>query len=178
MSFHFKRGPRDWLVSNVILTEAENEIYKAIAPSREFDVPYVAGYSKDGKTFYIDRELPRGFEHDGDFFVVDTPLMMHEVVEKSIMEEEAGIPYQLAHQIALRAERACVEAAGIPWVTYNRWFMQWIDRIGGRTRYDDCPPDLDLEPYRDEDDRKTLTRMFADGKPLWNGVMRPRTTGR
>lgn len=173
MSFHFRPGPGDWLLSNKILDEADDEMLDNVKPSREFDVPYVAGYSKDGKRFYIDRNLPKGFDYEGRFFLVDTPLMMHEVVEKSLLEAEAGIEYQLAHQVALRAEKACVDAARVPWAYYNNWFMKLIKSIGGRASYPDCPPDLDLQPYTDERDKATLKKMFADGKPLWDGKLPP-----
>jgi hypothetical protein len=29
--------------------------------SHDYDVPYIAGYSEDGKTVFIDRHLPRSF---------------------------------------------------------------------------------------------------------------------
>ena len=29
--------------------------------SRDYDIPYIAGYSLDGHTVYIDRHLPRSF---------------------------------------------------------------------------------------------------------------------
>lgn len=170
MSFHFRPRPGDWLLSNAILKQAEDEIYQNAKPSRDFDVPYVAGYSKDGKSFYIDRMLAKGFEHDGVFFLIDIPIILHEVIEKSLMVEEHGIIYELAHQIALRGERAAVEAAGMPWAVYNAFCMQQIKLIGGRKEYPDCPPDLDLTPYFDEKDWATLKKMSAGGKPLWDGV--------
>ncbi|HQU16559.1 MAG: hypothetical protein B7Z66_06555 [Chromatiales bacterium 21-64-14] len=169
MSFRFRPKDNDWLMSDKILDEADREILANVKPSSKFDVPYVAGYSRDGKKFYIDHKLPKGFEHGGRAFVVATTLILHEVVEKAIEDEEAGIPYQLAHQIALRAERAAVEAAKMPWEIYNRWFDKQVSEIGSRDTYDNCPPDLDLQPYLDEHDWATLKKMYHNGKPLWDG---------
>ncbi len=170
MSVAFHRGPRDWLMSNKILLDADSSILKDVKVSRDFDVPYVAGYSKDGKRFYIDHKLPKGFEHAHGFFVVDTTLILHEAVEKGLESEIPSLPYQLAHQIALRAEEAAVLAAKVTWAQYNSWFMGQIKLIGDRKVYDSCPPDLDLKPYLDEEDWATLRKMSAGGKPLWNSV--------
>ncbi|HQU07898.1 MAG: hypothetical protein B7X04_02840 [Parcubacteria group bacterium 21-54-25] len=169
MSFRFRPNPSDWLLSDKILNEADREIVANAKVHSEFDVPYVAGYSVDGERFYIDRNLPKSFQHEGRPFVVRTTLILHEVVEKALEKEAAGIPYQLAHQIALRAERAAAEAANISWDVYNNWFDTQIKEIGSRDRYDNCPPDLDLQPYLDERDWSTLEKMYANGKPLWNG---------
>ena len=32
---------------------------------RKHDIPYLAGYSQDGKTIYIDRHMPRSFKYRG-----------------------------------------------------------------------------------------------------------------
>lgn len=172
MSIAFHRGPKDWLMSPTILIEAGKAIMSDVRVVRDYDVPYVAGYDRRGKIIYIDHTLPRGFEDpratDG-FFDVTIPLVMHEVIEAGLEEEIKSLPYQPSHQIALHGEKALVEADGIDWTTYNAWFAQWIKRIGSRPRYDHCPPLLDLEPYLDEEDWPMLRKMFADGKPLWNG---------
>ena len=33
--------------------------------NHKYDVPYVAGYSADGRTIYIDRDLTKTFAYDG-----------------------------------------------------------------------------------------------------------------
>lgn len=169
MGFHFRPRPGDWLLNNAILEQAEREIYRNVRPSRAFDIPYVAGYSKDGKHFYIDRQMPKGFEYRGSFFATDLPIILHEVIEKSLMVEEHGIIYELAHQIALRGEEAAVKGAGVPWPVYNSFCMRQIKKIGSRPRYAECPKDLDLTPYIDEKDWSTLAKMSANGVALWNG---------
>jgi len=173
MSFHFRPRPGDWLLSNAILRQSEREIFRNAKPIREYDVPYVAGYSKDGKSFYIDQEMPKGFDDDGTWFDTDLPITLHEVIEKSLMEEEHGIIYELAHQIALRGEEAAVKASGMKWSAYNSFCMKQIKLIGDRPDYPDCPPDLDLTPYTDEKDWATLRKMYAGGKLLWDGKQTP-----
>lgn len=169
MSVAFHRSPRDWLMSDKILDEATAAILRDTKIVWTFDVPYVAGYSKDGKTFYIDRKLPPGFEHPGGLFRIENTLILHEAIEKGLEDEIPSLPYQLAHQVALRGEEAAVRAAKVSWVDYNTWFMKQIRSIGNRALYEDCPPDLDLKPYLDEEDWETLEKMFASGKPLWDG---------
>ena len=169
MSFYFKHSPKDWLLNPAIMREAGKAIVDDVKVYRDFDVPYVAGYSKKRDLFAIDHAFPRGFDHEGEFFDVTIPIILHEAFEDGVEKLITNVPYQLPHQCALHVEKAYVEACGVPWDVYNRWCMQQIKLIGGRKRYDHCPPWLDLEPYLDEEDWATLEKMFANGKPLWNG---------
>jgi hypothetical protein len=79
--------------------------------SREYDVPYIAGYSKDGHTVFIDRHLPHSFRWLTKTVRVDPFLLTHEIVEKALLDE-LRLHYLHAHQIATRAERDAVKAAG------------------------------------------------------------------
>ena len=45
---------------------------------RAHDVPYLAGYSLDGKTIYIDRHMPRAFRFGGRSIETDRFLILHE----------------------------------------------------------------------------------------------------
>ena len=49
--------------------------------SREFDIPYLAGYSRDGKTIYIDRHMPKWFTFQSRRINTDRFLILHEAVE-------------------------------------------------------------------------------------------------
>jgi len=84
--------------------------------------------------------------------------MLHEAVEKSLIDE-LRLRYELAHQIAERAEESAVAADGVPLDAYDRFMNEWIDVIGKRDIYARCPPDLDMSPYHDEDDEKTIKKM-------------------
>jgi hypothetical protein len=74
---------------------------------RKHDIPYLAGYSKDGKTIYIDRHMPSSFRYDGRDINTDRYLILHEEVEKTLIDR-LNLHYLHAHQIATRAEQAAV----------------------------------------------------------------------
>jgi hypothetical protein len=63
MAHKIKRHRRlvgnDTLVSGAMLTHAVDAILKRVKVRYDHDIPYLAGYSRDGKTIYIDRHVPR-----------------------------------------------------------------------------------------------------------------------
>jgi hypothetical protein len=79
---------------------------------------------------------------------------MHEIVEKASLDE-LRLHYLHAHQIAVRAERDAVKAAGVPWLVYQR-FMK--PREANRRRKD-CSA-----PYRDQKDFALLRRLVRKAK--------------
>ena len=105
------------------------------APGQEFDrdhdIPYLAGYSWDGKTVYIDRHMPPSFRYRGRDIDTDRFLILHEEVEKTLIDQ-LSLHYLHAHQIATRAEQAAVRAAGIEWRAYDRFHAEI--REGNRRR--------------------------------------------
>jgi hypothetical protein len=120
--------------------------------NREFDIPYIAGYSVDGHTVFIDRHLPLL-----KTVRVEPFLLTHEIVEKALLDE-LRLHYLHAHQIAVRAERDAVKAAGVSWWAYQR-FMKQHERQIEEEVIVKVPPTLDLTPYRDEKDFKLLERL-------------------
>ena len=125
--------------------------------SREYDVPYIAGYSVDGHTVFIDRHLPKSFRWLTKTVRVDPFLLTHEIVEKALLDE-LRLHYLHAHQIALRAESAAVKAAGVPWWIYQR-FMGKYEKPIEEEKLVRVPSSLDLTPYRDEKDFSLLRRL-------------------
>jgi hypothetical protein len=159
---HKKKGriPKDdTLVSGAMLRRAVNNILRHTKLDRTWDIPYLAGYSIDAKTIYIDRHLPKSFVTRGKRIYVDQYLILHESVEKALIDE-LGLVYQHSHQIALRAEEAAVRAAGVSWKEYDN-FMQKYIKVVGDERLKRIPPKLDIKPYHDEHDTKILTEMRA-----------------
>ncbi|WP_230474613.1 hypothetical protein [Dyella monticola] len=124
---------------------------------RKHDIPYLAGYSEDGKTIYIDRHLPTSFVFRGRTIEVDRFLILHEEVEKTLIDQ-LGLHYLHAHQIATRAEEAAIHAQRITWKAYDRFMQKYVKRIGDE-RLTKVPEDLDLKPYRDYHDYDLLHRM-------------------
>jgi hypothetical protein len=140
----------DTLLSNGELNHALGEIMKHVRLDRSWDIPYLAGYSLDGKTVYIDRHLPRTYRSHGRRVRVDPFLILHESVEKALVDR-LRLHYQHAHQIALRAERASVQAAGLSWHPYNQFMMRFV-KTAGHEKLTRVPDDLHLKPYWDERD--------------------------
>jgi hypothetical protein len=125
--------------------------------SHSYDIPYIAGYSVDGNTVFIDRHLPRTFRWLMKAVAVEPFLLTHEIVEKSLLDE-LRLHYLHAHQIAVRAERDAVRAAGVSWRSYQR-FMKQHERAIEEEHLIKVPSSLDLTPYRDEKDFSLLRRL-------------------
>lgn len=178
---HKKLHIPDWYVSSLMLDRALDAILRRVKKlDRTHDVPYLAGYSQDGQTIYIDRHLPPTMNYKGRKIGVDRYLIMHEEVEKTLIDQ-LGLHYLHAHQIATRAEEAAVRADGVLWRDYDRFMQKYVKTVGDE-HLKKVPADLDLKPYRDEHDfdliqrmRKALTkrglRMGEDAQALRQGVM-------
>jgi hypothetical protein len=158
----------EWQVSSFMMDRALEAVVRQISKlDRNHDIPYLAGYSKDGKTIYIDRDMPKSFSFRRRRIKTDRFLILHEAVEKTLMDH-LGLRYLHAHQIATRAEQAAVRAAGISWGAYDRFMRMYVKSIGDK-RLSNVPRDLDLKPYRDERDNALLRRIAA---ALEKGPMR------
>jgi hypothetical protein len=148
----------EWYVSDLMLERALDAIIRRLARlDREHDIPYLAGYSKDGTIIYIDRHMPTAFTHKGRTVETDRFLILHEEVEKTMIDR-LNLHYLHAHQIATRVEKEAVTACGISWTDYDD-FMQANVKYVGDKRLSKVPADLDLKPYRDEHDTELLERM-------------------
>lgn len=152
---------RHWteVVSDACLLDVVAALMKR-APhiDRTFDIPYIAGYSKDGQTVFIDRHMPKSLV-DGDRRIpTERFLATHEIVEKALLDQ-LKLHYLHAHQVALRTERAAVRgAAASPGTTTNAFTKRYEKTIGSE-RLTHLPSALDLTPYQDEDDFLLLKRM-------------------
>ena len=99
-------------IDDEVLSDAVRAIHRRIRViNRNYDVPYIAGYSVDGHTVFIDRNLPRTFRWLMRKVRVEPFLLTHEIVEKALLDE-LRLHYLHAHQLAVRAERDAVQAAG------------------------------------------------------------------
>ena len=163
---HKKLRMPEWFVSSLMLDRALDAIVRRVKKlDRAHDIPYLAGYSQDGKTIYIDRHMPKMMKVGGREVDTDRFLILHEEVEKTLIDQ-LNLHYLHAHQIATRAEEAAVRAAGILWRDYDRFMQKYVKRIGDEG-LKKVPVDLDLKPYRDEHDFDLLRRMadcVAQGK--------------
>ena len=123
------------------------------AIDRSYDIPYIAGYSEDGKTIYIDKDLPQFLLHKRKKIAVAPFLIIHEALEKALIDV-ANMKYQDAHAIATHVENASVAAAGIPINVYEDFYKPY--KKSEAEKIAAVPRDLDLTPYEDEKDTKTL----------------------
>ena len=156
---HKKLRLPEWYVSSLMMDRALDAICRRVKKlDRSHDIPYLAGYSLNGKTIYIDRHMPQFFNFRGRKIDTDRFLILHEEVEKTLIDR-LGLHYLHAHQVATRAEQAAVRAAGITWRDYDRFMQKYVKRIGDE-RLTKVPDDLDTKPYRDEHDDDLLKRML------------------
>lgn len=154
---HKKLRIPEWYVSSLMMDRAVDAILRRAKLDRRHDVPYLAGYSLDGKTIYIDRHLPRSFQFRGRRIEVDRYLILHEEIEKTLIDH-LNLHYLHAHQIATRAEQAAVRADKIQWRAYDGFMQKYVKQIGDE-KLEKLPRDLDLKPYRDEHDYDLVARM-------------------
>jgi hypothetical protein len=145
-------------IDGAVLADVVKAIRRRINKvSRDYDIPYIAGCSRDGHTVFIDRHLPRTFRWLMKTIRVEPFIVTHEIVEKALLDE-LRLHYLHAHQIALRAEHDAVTAAGISWWAYQR-FMKKHEKEISEERIKKVPATLDLRPYRDEKDFSILQRL-------------------
>jgi hypothetical protein len=149
----------EWYVSSFMMDRTLDEVVRRVKKlDRRHDIPYLAGYSKNGRTIYIDRHMPKSFVYRGRRINTDKFLILHEEVEKTLIDQ-LGLNYLHAHQIATRAEQAAVRAAGISWHAYDRFMQAYVKRVGDE-KLKKVPADLDLKPYRDEHDYALVRQML------------------
>src|SRR5438067_5794600 len=145
-------------IEDEVLLDAVRAIRRRVrVVNRDYDIPYLAGYSIDGHTVFIDRHLPRTFKWLLKTVRVEPFIVTHEIVEKALLDE-LRLHYLHAHQIAIRAEHDAVTAAGVPWWAYQR-FMKKHEKEISEEHTTKVPATLDLRPYRDEKDFPILQRL-------------------
>ncbi|MBZ9848040.1 hypothetical protein LB565_08580 [Mesorhizobium sp. CA14] len=144
-------------ISDLVLSDVVSALHRRLKVSHEFDIPYIAGYSRNAMTIYIDRHLPRTIRWRGKDVRLEPFLVCHEIVEKTLLDN-LRLHYLHAHQIASRIERDAVKAAGLTWRHYqgvNKGHEKAIDEEQLRG----VPGELDLTPYKDLKDYPLLRRL-------------------
>jgi hypothetical protein len=136
------------LVSQAICDEAIRSMIRQVRLDRAHDVPYLAGSSRDGRTVYIDRHLPRSLRQGKRIIAVAPFLIVHEVIEK-LLFDRFHITYPHAHQFALRLEQVTVRNAGVSWHDYNALMQRYVKQAHDE-RITALPHDLEIKPYTDE----------------------------
>ncbi len=131
--------------------------------NHKFDIPYLGGYSVDGRTIYLDRRLPDMFRMGTHHANLGEFVTVHERVEKWFLDTYHSA-YLRAHRIATAMEHQAVREAGLDPVKYEAALRPYIRRCDDET-VKRVPVDLDLTPYEDEDDRRILSELMrAEGE--------------
>src|SRR5262249_21839463 len=90
---HKKLKMPEWYVSSLMMDRALDAVVRrAKKLDRKHDIPYLAGYSIDGKTIYIDRHMPKSMHYAGREIDTDRYLILHEEVEKTLIDQ-LGLHY-------------------------------------------------------------------------------------
>ena len=122
--------------------------------NRKYDIPYLSGYSEDGKTIYLDRKFKPIMKDGTD---VTQFLVVRERAEKTALSM-LKLRYADAHKIAAYLEYKAVTSAGIDWKAYSDFLYPYI-RKTDRMSIRKIPKNLDLRPYTAEHDVKHLIAM-------------------
>ena len=127
-----------------------SKVIASITVNTQYQIPYLAGYSTDGKTIYIDKRLPRFFTtKSGKTIDVYKYLIVHEKTEKHL-EDTKNYKYPYAHELATKAERIAVEKDGIVWDDYQNYMLKMVKKLKNFSA--PLPIDLDTKPERDTHD--------------------------
>jgi hypothetical protein len=160
MALGVKYGPRDWLLTKENTDNAIKALEARKKINRKYDVPDLAGYSKDASTLYIDKDCPDFFEYNGKKVKSDRYLLLHEEVESGLMKAE-GSDYLDSHQISCCAEKEAVETVeGFGgWDAYSKFCRVQINAAWNKKGKLNVPPDLNLKPYIQQKEMAKLKQM-------------------
>ena len=151
---------------NVDLHDAEmaaDDLLQAVHVDRDHSIGYCGGYSKDGKTIYVDHDIDTKFKFGGKEAEIIKFLVVHECVEKALMEMY-DLDYAPAHALATAAEDAVIAACYGPEAVkeYGKQWEKQIAKVVARKEHPTPPDDLDPRPYEDAADHKMMDKMDMD----------------
>ncbi len=148
-------------LNRLLKNEAVQEhLSRPFSINREYDLPYICGYSNDGLTVYMDRHLPElvKLQLDGKVYEFNpTPtLITHERTEKALIDA-LGYGYEQAHRVATAAERRLfVQLVGPGlWPSYQARMDQFA-KADEHEKLKKLPKDLDMTPYEAKPVNKAL----------------------
>jgi hypothetical protein len=140
------------------------ELFQYREIDESFDIPYLGGYSEDGRTIYFDRHLPKTIKLKRDSTIVEfNPveiLQLHESFEKTLIDV-LHLDYAQAHKAATAYERRGLLTRYGPgwWDPYQSMMEKYI-KADEHEKLQKLPKDLDMLPYLSPPvDRKLLAHM-------------------
>lgn len=153
--------------------------YLDLPVCHQFDMPYLAGYSRKRNRLFIDRHVPY-IQTIGKMRVNINPcLVLHEATESCLkdtwerwhmlFELPSDPQYEFCHHLATAVEYEDVESKGIDLKAYRKCLAPQIKTAAGET-LSKIPSDLDLFPLQADNS--------PEGKKLLDHVRRiMRATG-
>lgn len=142
------KQPDNTAKSDKLFEDAIKKVMSKITINRDYDIPFIAGYSKNGYVIYIDQSVPEYINIDKKPIDPIPFLVLHEAVEKAIIDQ-LEMDYIPAHQIAQRAEEAAIVSNSISWNEYDKAMIDIKKQIEKKS-IQSVPKDLDLTPYEME----------------------------
>jgi hypothetical protein len=142
---------------------------------KTYDIPYTAGYSKDGKTIYIDRKMPEFLTsryYDNQVMDVHKYLVHHEVTEKTFMDT-FGYSYIKAHSLALAVEAALMAQDGVMIDEYYGLSESYYIANERLDAINLVPLDLDITPYLDDGREDLVGRILECQVAQRKGLQTP-----
>ena len=160
---HPHRRPIEKHAADLVKVLAEADVKSLLASKprvdKTYDLPFLSGHSKNGRTIYIDRHFPSQLTIGGYDIPAESFLITHELIEKSLIDG-IGCDYHTAHEFATVAEYVRARAAGITPEQYDDAVRQFV-KAYEIERLVRIPPDLDLAPYNDEQDEPVLLHLLS-----------------
>lgn len=111
--------------------------------SRSFDMPFISGYSKSGKTVYLDKDIPLVLSIGGKKVGILPFVIRRERFEKAMIDLY-DMAVQEANDLAEYAEQVELNALRVKVSTYRETMRQFHKSKLSDMR---LPPDLDLTSY-------------------------------
>lgn len=144
---HGEKHPKDHDHAHEILKDPNVRKHLSKQPKidKSHDIPYLAGYSRDGKTVYLDRHFPEVLEINGQHVNAHEFVAIHERCEKAAIDAQQK-NYEQAHKFATTVEHSALEAHGINPGDYEKALAPYI-KAAEHEKIERIPPDLDMTPY-------------------------------
>jgi hypothetical protein len=167
---HAVQGPGGVALEDLLTKPVYERLRAPVKENNDYDVPYLASYSKDGHTIYFDRHLPQRItipvQHKVHTFDPRQFIRLHEELEKALIDLY-DFSYVQAHRAALAYERRGLVRAYGPaaWHPYDAALRPFIKAFE-HEKLVKVPPDLDMTPYVSSPVNAALIRAMrkAQGK--------------
>lgn len=178
-----KEAPLDVVKAALAPKDVQDGLNLPVKIDRSRNVKEGAGSSEDGKTIFLDKNMPKeitfkavnGLEPRRSSFDPAESILVHERVEKSLLDAvnpKTGEKYSYdeAHPIALAAEHAWIrENIGSPGFVaqYEEQLKGWIKHDEGETGKDFAP----VDPRQSGNPKEAALKVAPASEPAVSGAL-------